>query len=60
MSMSITSLLTIRQVAEQTGKQPASIRYLIKQGRLRVVRVGWNILIPRRELEKLTTNANQG
>lgn len=58
--MTMTSLLTIRQVAEQTGKQPAAIRYLITQGRLRVVRVGWNILIPRRELEKLTANAAQG
>ncbi len=56
--MQTTSLLSIRQASAETGRSQPAIRYLIKQKRLRVVRLGWSLFIPRSELQKLTPDAS--
>lgn len=46
-------LVSIREAADQTGLSKGKIRSLIGQGKLRIVRVGYHILIRKTELKKL-------
>ncbi len=46
-------LVSVREAVEQTGRKEGDIRYLIRTGRLRIIRVGYHVLIPRKELQKL-------
>jgi excisionase family DNA binding protein len=45
--------VSVREAVRQTGQTEAKIRALIQQGKIRVERVGYHILIPRVELRKL-------
>jgi hypothetical protein len=55
-TVKIEDLRTVREVAAQIGKPEYDVRYLIRTGKLRVVRVGYNLFIPAVELEKLEGN----
>jgi len=52
-------LVSIREAASQTGQPEGKIRSLIRQGKLRVVRIGYNILIRKAELKKLRPAAKE-
>ena len=45
--------LSVREAVKQTGQSEQQIRSLIRKGKLRIIRVGYHLLIPRRELRKL-------
>jgi excisionase family DNA binding protein len=46
-------LVSVREAAEQTGQSEKQIRAMIRDGRLRVVRVGYHVLLRKTELRKL-------
>ena len=46
-------LVSVREATEQTGQSEQKIRLLIRNGKLRITRVGYHILIPQSELRKL-------
>jgi hypothetical protein len=55
--MDVANLLSVREFANETGRPEYDIRYMIRMGRLKIVRVGsYNILIPKSELQKLEDN----
>lgn len=51
--------VSVREAAQNTGQAENKIRSLIHQGKLRVIRVGYHILIPRNELRKLQPAARE-
>lgn len=54
-----TKLVSVREAAQQTGQAQSRIRRLIREKELRVIRVGYHILIPRRELRKLVADGSK-
>jgi excisionase family DNA binding protein len=44
--------LTVAQVAELTTLHPQTVRQLVREGRLRSVRVGRRVTVPRTEVER--------
>jgi excisionase family DNA binding protein len=46
-------LVSVRQAAERTGQSEHKIRSLIRNGKLRIWRFGYHILIPQNELRRL-------
>jgi excisionase family DNA binding protein len=48
--------MSVREAVSHTGQSEQKIRALIRDGKLVIVRVGYHILIPRRELRKLTVD----
>ncbi len=51
--------ISVREAAKNTGRTENKVRSLIHQGKLRIVRVGYHILIPRSELRKLQPAARE-
>lgn len=51
--MKIEDCLTVAEAAEALEKKPAVVRRAIKQKKIRVVRRGWLVFIPKSELAKL-------
>lgn len=45
--------VSVREAAVSTGQTENKVRALIHQGKLKIIRVGYHILIPRNELGKL-------
>ena len=45
--------VSVREAVDKTGRSEQKIRALIRDGKLEIIRVGYHILIPRRELRKL-------
>jgi len=46
-------LLSVREVAAKTGRSEQKIRALINTGKVEVVRIGYNLLVPISELKKV-------
>lgn len=51
--MDVAELVSVREAAERTAKTEMEIRAMIRLGKLQVVRVGYNLFIPKTELRKL-------
>ena len=43
---------TVQQVARMTSLHPQTVRALIREGRIRHVRVGRRLIVPRTEVER--------
>lgn len=54
-----TQLVSVRQAVEQTGLSEKVIRCRIQDGKLRIIRVGYHILIPKSELRKLAADGSK-
>jgi len=50
--------VSVSQAVTHTGQSEQKIRSLIRDGKLQIVRVGYHVLIPRRELRKLTVDGS--
>jgi len=56
--MKLQNVLSVREAAVETGVPERRIRALIREGRLRIIRIGYHLLIPRCEMRKVLENVN--
>ena len=52
-----TAFLTYKEFAHQSRLSPSSVRKRVRQGELRVTRIGRSVRIPRSELDRLARQA---
>ena len=47
---------TLRELSERTGKTYRTLHRAVKAGKIKTVRFGGSVMIPRREVERLLTH----